>query len=230
MPFMRICRLNLSSLAVTALCLSLFSCSQVEKDTEPVEDEIKTEPVSIPAGNPYAIIETAKGNIVIKLLPEAAPESVANFIELAEVGFYNRTSFHRVMKNLMIQGGDPLSRDNNPYNDGQGFGSRALPQEFSDIKFERGTLAMGRGPDGGDGGSCQFFIVLKRAADWDGRYNIFGQVVEGIEVAEVISAVSLTKDSHPLMKNRPAGRQVIKKIRIEYREDSNMDPEDGSRS
>lgn len=230
MPFMRICRSNLSSLAVIALCLFLFSCSQVEKDPVPVEDEIKPEPVSEPTGDPYAIIETAKGNIVIKLLPEVAPESVANFIELAEVGFYNRTSFHRVMKNLMIQGGDPLSQDNNPYNDGQGFGSRALPQEFSDIKFERGTLAMGRSPDGGDGGSCQFFIVLKRAADWDGRYNVFGQVVEGIEAAEVISAVSLSKDSHPLMKNRPAGRQVIKKIRIEYREDSNPDSEEGTGS
>ena len=197
----------------------LASCGTGDPElAEPEVAEQEPETAPEPAGDPYAVLETAKGDIVIKLLPETAPESVSNFIELAQVGFYNRTSFHRVMKDLMIQGGDPLSKDNNPYNDGQGFGSRALPQEFSDIKFERGTVAMGRSPDGGDGGSCQFFIVLKRAPDWDGQYNVFGQVVEGIEVAETISRVSLSKDEHPSMKNRPAGRQVIKRTRIEYRE------------
>jgi len=230
MPFMRIRRLKLISLAIIAFCLILFSCSPIEKDSTPALDKVKPEPVSEPAGDPYAIIETGKGEITIKLLPEIASESVANFIELAEVVFYNMTSFHRVMKNLMIQGGDPLSKDNNPYNDGQGFGSRALPQEFSDIKFERGSVAMGRSPDGIDGGSCQFFIVLKRAAAWDGKYNVFGRVVEGIETAETISAVSLSKDSHPLMKNRPAGRQVIKKIRIEYREEAAPDSKDKTES
>ena len=226
---MRIFRFVVSNLTPTLLCLCLFSCSQAgeKRDTVPEAGQIKPPPaVAEPAGDPYAIIETTKGEITIKLLPETAPETVANFIELAESGFYNRTSFHRVMKNLMIQGGDPLSRDNNPYNDGQGFGSRALPQEFSNIKFERGTVAMGRSAGGEDGGSCQFFIVLKRASDWDGKYNVFGQVVEGIESAETISAVSLSKDSHPSMKNRPAGRQVIKKIRIEYREDISQNTEE----
>ena len=230
---MRIFRFNLSFLPVLTLCLFLVSCSSPSEEAAAGGNEageVKDEPVSEPAGHPYAVMETAKGDITIRLLPETAPESVANFIELSEVGFYNRTSFHRVMKNLMIQGGDPLSKDNNPYNDGQGFGSRALPQEFSDIKFERGTLAMGRSPDGGDGGSCQFFIVLKRAADWDGKYNVFGRVVDGIETAEAISAVALSKDSHPSMKNRPAGRQVIKKIRIEYREEPGQGAEESTES
>lgn len=212
-------------LTFAALPVFFVTCSQAPEEgfNAPAEDEAQSPAPADPSGSPYAIIETGKGDIVIKLLPEIAPESVSNFIELAEVGFYNRTSFHRVMKDLMIQGGDPLSRDNNPYNDGQGFGSRALPQEFSDAKFERGTVAMGRSPGGGDGGSCQFFIVLKRAPDWDGQYNVFGKVVDGIEVAEVISAVSLSRDSHPSMKNRPAGRQVIEKIRIEYRENGEQD-------
>ena len=214
-------------LAAGLLCLFLVSCGTTENDTPAPEAE-NTEPEvpKEPEGEPFAILETAKGDIVVQLLPEVAPESVANFIELSQVGFYNRTSFHRIMKDLMIQGGDPLSKDNNPYNDGQGFGSRALPQEFSEIKFERGTVAMGRSPDGGDGGSCQFFIVLKRAPDWDGQYNVFGRVVEGIEVAETISRVSLSGDSHPSMKNRPAGRQVIKKIRIEYR-NNNTESDNG---
>lgn len=230
---MRIFRLNLSLLVVFAFCIFLFSCTrQAEEISNQTKEEaeVTAEPASEPAGNPYAVLETAKGEITIRLLPETAPETVSNFIELAEVGFYNRTSFHRVMKNLMIQGGDPLSKDNNPYNDGQGFGSRALPQEFSDIRFERGTVAMGRSPDGGDGGSCQFFIVLKRAADWDGQYNVFGQVVDGIEAAETISAVSMSKDSHPSMKNRPAGRQVIKRIRVEYREEASQGTEESPES
>lgn len=209
-----------SAIAITILTLLLlFSCSPgtEDQDSSLQEDVEATPEPEQPSGEPYAVIETGKGDITVKLLPEAAPESVANFIELAEVGFYNRSSFHRVMKGMMIQGGDPLSKDNNPYNDGQGFGSRALPQEFSDIKFDRGTVAMGRTPGGGDGGSCQFFIVLKRVPDWDGQYNVFGEVVDGIEAAEQISEVSLSRDDHPSMKNRPAGRQVIEKIRIEYR-------------
>ena len=152
---MRIFRFYLSFFPLIALSLFLASCSRPAEEAATRNNEggeVKAEPVSEPTGNPYAVMETAKGDITIRLLPEVAPESVANFIELAEVGFYNRTSFHRVMKNLMIQGGDPLSKDNNPYNDGQGFGSRALPQEFSDIKFERGTVAMGRSPDGGGRG------------------------------------------------------------------------------
>ncbi len=223
---MRIFSYVLCSLTFTFLCLCLFSCNKPDPNEGAVPETVQVEnppAVAEPSGTPYAIIETAKGDISIKLLPETAPETVANFIELAESGFYNRTSFHRVMKDLMIQGGDPLSRDNNPYNDGQGFGSRALPQEFSNIKFERGTVAMGRSAGGDDGGSCQFFIVLKRASDWDGKYNVFGKVVEGIETAEAISSVALSKDSHPSMKNHPAGRQVLKKIRIEYREDIPQD-------
>lgn len=217
---MRQYKILIGSVAVLFFCLSLLSCSQSFSEREEgASEEVVAPEEEVPEGDPYAIIETGKGDIVVRLLPEIAPESVANFIELAEVGFYNRTSFHRVMKGVMIQGGDPLSRDNNPYNDGQGFGSRFLPQEFSDVEFQKGTVAMGRSPDREDGGSCQFFIVLKRTPDWDGQYNVFGEVVEGIEVAEQISSVSLSEDSHPSMKNRPAGRQVIKKIRIEYRKE-----------
>lgn len=170
-----------------------------------------------PAGDPYAVIETDKGEIVVKLLPGIASETVKNFIELAEVGFYNQTTFHRVMKDRMIQGGDPYSRDNDPYNDGQGTSGGYIPQEFSDHPFDRGTVAMGREPGSDKGGSCQFFIVLKRSKDWDGQYNAFGEVTEGIEIAEAISRSPLSKTDHPSMKNRPAGKQIIKRVRIEYR-------------
>jgi cyclophilin family peptidyl-prolyl cis-trans isomerase len=117
----------------------------------------------------------------------------------------------------MIQGGDPLSRDRDPYNDGQGTSGSYLPQEFSDLPVERGTVAMGREEYGDNGGSCQFFIVLQRTSEWDGQYNVFGKVVEGIEVAEEISRAPLTKSDHPTQKYKPAGKQIIKRVSIEYR-------------
>jgi peptidyl-prolyl cis-trans isomerase B (cyclophilin B) len=196
--------------------LTLISCSTSdvpapEVVTTPPEPEVED------LGQPIAIIETSKGEIVLELLSEIAPETVKQFVELAEVGFYNRTAFHRVMADRMIQGGDPLSRDNDRYNDGQGTSGKYLPVETSDIQFDRGTVAMGRKPGADNGGSCQFFIVLKRSADWDGQYNAFGKVTSGIEVAEEISRAPLTKDTHPAMKFRPAGKQIIERIRIEYR-------------
>ena len=170
-----------------------------------------------PAGRPYAIIETGQGDITVELLPELAPETVRSFIELAQLGFYSRTSFHRVMKDRMIQGGDPLSRDRNPYNDGQGTSGSYLPQEFTSTPVDRGTVAMGHGEGADNGGSCQFFIVLKRTPDWDGKYNVFGKVVDGLDVADKISNAPLTKDPNPALKYRPAGKQAIEAIRIEYR-------------
>jgi cyclophilin family peptidyl-prolyl cis-trans isomerase len=199
-------------LLIVALVFST-SCSEQEKAV-PVVDSTP----DVPSGEPFAIVETDHGEITVRLRPDLAPQTVERFIELAEVGFYKRTTFHRVMRDRMIQGGDPNSRDRDPYNDGQGTSGEYLPQEFSSHPFDRGTVAMGRLPGGDNGGSCQFFIVLKESRDWDGQYNAFGEVVEGIEVADEISRVELSNDPHPSMKSRPVGKQIIKGIRIEYRE------------
>jgi cyclophilin family peptidyl-prolyl cis-trans isomerase len=197
----------------------LVSCSsdQGGDGQQPAESSAPAAEEAEATGTPVASVETDKGIIVIELLSEVAPATVERFIELAEVGFYRRTSFHRVMKDRMIQGGDPLSRDNDPYNDGQGTSGEYLPQEFSSVPFERGTVAMGRLPGGDNGGSCQFFITLKPSPEWDGQYNVFGRVIEGIEVAEEISRSPLSKSDQPSMKNRPAGKQIINRISVEYR-------------
>lgn len=167
-----------------------------------------------PEGRPVATLETSEGVIKIKLLPEHAPKTVENFIELAQLGFYNRMTFHRVMPNRMIQGGDPLSRDNNPYNDGQGGSGRSLEAEFSDLPFRAGTVAMAREAGDPNSASSQFFIVLERVPGWDGEYTVFGEVTEGLDVATAISRTPTSDD--PRKENRPTGTITINNIDIEY--------------
>lgn len=207
----------LVSLFLAVAWLASCSSDQVVQESLPEESGTPSGDEPKPTGTPVARVETDKGVILIELLPDIAPVTVERFIDLAEVGFYSRTAFHRVMKDRMIQGGDPLSRDSDPYNDGQGTSGEYLPQEFSSVPFEKGTVAMGRLPGGDNGGSCQFFITLQRSPEWDGQYNVFGKVIEGIEVAETISRAPLSKSEHPSMKNRPAGKQIIKSITVEYR-------------
>ena len=196
--------------------LASLSCSpspQPEAETEQLEAVDET-----PAGEPVAILDTDRGQIVVLLLKDIAPNTVDRFIELAESSFYNRTTFHRVIAGDMIQGGDPKSRDNDPHNDGQGTSGSYLPAEISDHEFDRGTVALAHRPGNKDSGSCQFFIVLRRVPEWDGEYTAFGKVIEGIDVVEKISNTPLSKSSHPALKQRPAGKQIIKGILIEYRD------------
>ena len=116
----------------------------------------------------------------------------------------------------MIQGGDPNSKDNDPYNDGQGNSGKFLKAEFSSHPFSRGTVAMARQAGDPDSSSSQFFVVLERSPEWDGDYTLFGEVVEGLEVADEISRTPLSKDER--LKSRPVVAIRIKRIVIEYRE------------
>jgi peptidyl-prolyl cis-trans isomerase B (cyclophilin B) len=202
--------------------LLLVACGSTPSSEEPADRPAAESSAEVakaqPKGQPFAVIETDQGDITVELLPKLAPETVRSFIELADVGFYSRTAFHRIMKGRMIQGGDPLSRDRDPFNDGQGTSGSYLPQEFTSTPVDRGTVAMGHGAGADNGGSCQFFIVLKRTPQWDGKYNVFGKVTDGLDVADRISNAPLTKDPHPALKYHPAGKQTIKSIRIEYRQ------------
>lgn len=132
-----------------------------------------------------AVIETTKGKIVFELYPDVAPKTVANFIKLANQGFYNGTKFHRVEPSFVIQGGDPLSKDNDPYNDGTGGPGYTIPAEFNNKKHITGTVAMARTQDPNSAGS-QFYITLAPQPFLDGKYTIFGQVIEGLDVIQKI--------------------------------------------
>jgi len=133
-----------------------------------------------------AVLETEMGDIVIRLEKEKAPETSRNFLALCGSGFYDGTSFHRVVPGLLLQGGDPNTLDEDPGNDGQGGYSWQGPGTFlaaenNDLKHEKGSVSMVRGREPDTAGS-QFFIVLDRVPEYDGRYTVFGRVESGLEI------------------------------------------------
>ena len=146
-----------------------------------------------------AVIETNFGNIVIQLFPDVAPGHVENFVKLARDGFYDGSTFHRVIPGFMIQGGDPNSKDEDRSNDGQGGPGYTINAEFSDVPHKRGILSMARAQDPNSAGS-QFFIVVADSNFLDGQYTVFGEVIEGMDVADKIVNVERDSMDNPLEK------------------------------
>ena len=146
-----------------------------------------------------AVIETNFGNIVIQLFPDVAPGHVENFVKLAQDGFYDGSTFHRVIPGFMIQGGDPNSKDEDRSNDGQGGPGYTINAEFSDVPHKRGILSMARAQDPNSAGS-QFFIVVADSNFLDGQYTVFGEVIEGMDVADKIVNVERDSNDNPLEK------------------------------
>lgn len=130
------------------------------------------------ARNSQVRIVTPKGDIVLTFFPDEAPMHVAAFMKLAEAGFYNGLTFHRVEPNFVVQGGDP---------DGNGTGGPgySLKAEFSKLPHLRGTLAMARSSNPDSAGS-QFYICLDDARFLDNQYTVFGQMSSGFETLDAI--------------------------------------------
>ena len=154
-----------------------------------------------------AIIEVEKfGTIEVELYKDIAPISVDNFVNLANKGFYNGLTFHRIIKGFMIQGGCPKGN-------GTGGPGYTIKGEFAanginnPIKHERGVISMARAMDPNSAGS-QFFIMHKDAPHLDGQYAAFGKVSQGIEVVDAIASVNTNYYDAPLEK------VVIKSISI----------------
>ena len=145
----------------------------------------------------YATIETNFGNIKFKLLPELAPETVRNFRKLSDSQFYDGTLFHRVIPGFMIQGGDPNTKNPDKSMWGQGGPGHNLKAEFSSRSHLRGIVSMARAADPDSAGS-QFFIVTDDSTFLDKQYTVFGEVVDGMEVADKI--VNLPRDSNDCPK------------------------------
>ena len=143
------------------------------------------------------VIKTGFGDIKFSLLPDIAPETVRNFVTLAKKGFYDGTLFHRVIPGFMIQGGDPNTKNSDKSTWGQGGPDYNLKAEFSSRSHLRGIVSMARANDPDSAGS-QFFIVTSDSTFLDKQYTVFGEVVDGIEVADKI--VNLPKDSNDCPK------------------------------
>jgi len=148
-------------------------------------------------GTPVGVMNTELGEIVIEFYPDVAPNHVANWKKLARDGFFDGTTFHRVAPGFVIQGGDPNSRDIDPYNDGLGGPGWFVDQEFNDVPHERGIVSMARGEAINSAGS-QFFICLDDLPRLDGLYTVFGRVIEGMDTVDAIVALPL----HPEMPER----------------------------
>ena len=138
-------------------------------------------------------IKTDFGSIKFTLLPDIAPETVRNFSKLAESGFYNGTLFHRIIPGFMIQGGDPNTKNSDKNMWGQGGPGYNLKAEFNSRSHLRGIVSMARSTDPDSAGS-QFFVVTSDSTFLDKQYTVFGEVTEGMEVADKI--VNLPRDGN----------------------------------
>jgi cyclophilin family peptidyl-prolyl cis-trans isomerase len=168
-----------------------------------------------------AVLDTTLGTIVIDLLPEAAPNHVGLFIKTAEDGGYTGTIFHRVIKDAIVQGGDPLTTDPAKADQYGTGGLSVLRAERNSEKNTRGAVSAVVGPNSPDSGGSQFFICVTNQPALDGVHDVFGRVVEGILVAQKISEVSADEKGHP------SERVVVKSVVIRDRPAPGPEPFSG---
>lgn len=160
--------------------------------------------------NPVVVLETSEGTIELELYPNVAPKHVANFLELANKGFYNGVIFHRVMDGFMIQGGDPTGT-------GMGDSGKRIPAEFNDSLHHAGTLSMARSNDP-NSASCQFFICLGTQSFLDHNYTVFGNTIKGYDVVQkigktptsstILKAMGAAAGKAELAKQKESGADV----------------------
>ena len=142
-----------------------------------------------------AVIVTDYGNLTFELMYDRAPRNVENFLELARDGFYRDKTFHRVIPGFAIQGGCPNGNGTGVREDG-----KLIPAEFHDAEFKPGTLAMAHKSDDPNSASCQFFIVLDRLPELNGRYTVIGQASddETLRALQQIAAVATDENDRPV--------------------------------
>ena len=191
-------------LALGLLVLSLAACGKQEPRQETA--------AAAPAETKTAVITVKDyGEIRVELDPAAAPITVENFVKLAEEGFYDGLTFHRIISGFMIQGGDPTGT-------GMGGSDNTIKGEFADngvenpIRHRRGTISMARSRDM-DSASSQFFIVHEDSPHLDGAYAGFGHVTEGMEVVDAICKETPVTDGNGTVK--PENQPVMESIVIE---------------
>ena len=201
------------------ICLIVFAFSACKKEevtpTNPKPQPTPTDtiPKDTVVKENIIEVETEYGNIYIWLY-KSTPLHRANFIKLADSGFFNQTTFHRIIPGFMIQGGDPNSKDSDPTNDGQGGPGYTIPAEINDsLKNDRGTLAAARlgnnvNPTKASSGS-QFYINVVNNVHLNKEYTVFGKVIKGIEVTDsIVIQPRNTTNNRPLTDIRMQVRSL----------------------
>jgi peptidyl-prolyl cis-trans isomerase B (cyclophilin B) len=163
------------------------------------------------SANEVAVISTTEGQMVVRFWPDVAPKTVENFKTLAQKGFYDGTAFHRIVKNFMIQGGDPLSKGDNDMV-GTGGPGYKIKAEFNEKPHVRGVLSMARSQNPDSAGS-QFFICLADARFLDRQYTAFGEVIKGDDVLGKIGDTPTTRGGGG-ENSKPTKRIGVESIRI----------------
>lgn len=196
------------------MVLTMAGCGGSSEEApaeEPAETEQAEEPAAEPIGIHHAeIVIKDFGTVKVELDGDTAPITVQNFMDLANEGFYDGLTFHRIMEGFMIQGGDPNG-------DGTGGSDKTIKGEFSangvnnDISHKKGVISMARAQDP-DSASSQFFIVQEDSEFLDGQYAAFGHVTEGMEFVDIIA-----KEAKPVDDNGTIPKEeqpVIETIKI----------------
>ncbi|MFM9905358.1 MAG: peptidylprolyl isomerase [Pyrinomonadaceae bacterium] len=182
--------------------LAVFSCDSKKTGNAKPGANAEVKKGVTPVADPeIAVIEmenaAAYGTIKIELYSNIAPKMVSRFKELAKEGVYDGVTWHRVNESV-IQSGNPLSKNDNPADDGTGKSDKPnVDAEFSDLKYDAGIVGAARGTDNNSANS-QFFVTLKRETGFDNRYTIFGKVIEGMNNVRTISGVQPKDGERPL--------------------------------
>jgi peptidyl-prolyl cis-trans isomerase B (cyclophilin B) len=175
--------------------------------------EEKKEGTPVQTSDEVAVMKTSEGEMVFTFWTDAAPRTIENFKKLAKSGFYDGTSFHRIVNGFMVQGGDPLTKD--PANEarfGTGDPGYTVKAEFNDHKHERGVLSMARGGDPNSAGS-QFFICLAAVRHLDHQYTTFGKLIKGDDVLEKIARTPVERTNSG-ENSKPTKRIVVESVKI----------------
>jgi peptidyl-prolyl cis-trans isomerase B (cyclophilin B) len=191
--------------SITLAGLAAFAQEKKETPSTPTPDTAEE----------VAVIKTSAGEMVVEFWPDVAPKTVENFKKLAKQGFYDGTAFHRVIRSFMIQGGDPLTKDEAKKDSwGTGDPGYKIKAEFNSKSHVRGVLSMARSANPDSAGS-QFFICHAAAPHLDRQYTAFGKLIKGDDVLEKIA----TTPCGGRQGSTPIARQNVDSIKIVARKD-----------